>query len=160
MVAGRQSDNEVSTNCWPFFIGSDGRFRGMTDSIDTGGGGYVEGNISSGGDAVSRDKITNIYPEQLSQDQKLNLLVTRMIGDRLRGVVGLIEIVDNISGNIVSLTAAMNEERRQREDLAKTVKHNQEANDSKFSTLTMWVWMMLAVVGLEGVVLIVMALTP
>jgi len=129
----------------------------MTD-IDTGGGGYTEGGISAGGDAVSRDKITNIYPEQLSQDQKLNLLVTRMIGDRLRGVVGLIEIVDTMSGNIASLTAAMSEERRQREELAKTVKANQEASDSKFSTLTMWIWLMLAVVGLEGVVLIVMAM--
>ena len=134
----------------------------MSDEINTGGGGYVGNDATSGADFVSRDKtINNIYQEparieQLPDSEKLNLIIGLMMGDKWRNVRGLVDTVADIGVAVTNLTAAVQEERRIRERLAETVKSNQSSVDSKFSSLTMWVWMMLAALGLEGVVLIVL----
>jgi hypothetical protein len=134
----------------------------MSDEINTGGGGYVGKDATSGADFVSRDKtINNIYQEQarieqLPDGEKLNLIIGLMMGDKWRNVRGLVDTVADIGVAVTNLTAAVQEERRIRERLAETVKSNQSSVDSKFSSLTMWVWMMLAALGLEGVVLIVL----
>jgi hypothetical protein len=100
----------------------------------------------------------HVQTEKLSTDEKLNLLVGRIIGDKWRGVPGLVDTVGEIGASMAVLSSDMRDERKRREALAETVKHNQETTDSKFSTLTMWIWLMLAAVGLEGVVLIVMVM--
>ena len=135
----------------------------MSD-IDTGGGAYVGKDATSGADFVSRDKtINHIYQEQakieqLPDSEKLNLIIGLMMGDKWRNVRGLVDTVSDIGAAVSVLTADMQEERRIRERLAETVKLNQASADSKFSSLTMWIWMMLAALGLKGVVLIVLIL--
>ena len=126
--------------------------------IDTGGGPYLEGgNVSAGKTFVGRDQVI-INPDRLSDQEVLRALYDRVAGNPMRGVPGLIGTVEDIGHSIAQLATAQQEERRQREDLAKVVRSNRESADSKFSTLTMWVWLTLAVAGLEGVAILIMVM--
>lgn len=125
--------------------------------IDTGGGPAIEGNVSAGKNFVGRDQII-VNPDRLTDQEVLRALYDRVAGNPMRGVPGLIGTVEDIGQSIAQLAAAQQEERRQRENLAKIVSVNRESADSKFSTLTMWVWLTLAVAGLEGVAILVMVM--
>lgn len=107
----------------------------------------------------NRRPMERIKPESLSTEEKLNLLVGRIVGDRLRGVVGLVDTVTETNQAIAALTVAMREERQRREELAETVKSNQNEANGKFATLTMWIWLTLAGLGLVGAVLIAIIVT-
>ena len=134
-------------------------------SVGTGGGGYVEGDVSAGADAVSRDKVEGdqvsqsvsiSLPERMTQDEKLNLLVDRLLGNKWRGTVGLVDVVEEMQASLKALQVSQGDDHRRQAVLGQSLQEQRERNDSRFSTLSMWVWLTLAVAGLEGVVLLVM----
>lgn len=136
-------------------------------SVGTAGGGYVEGSVSAGADAVSRDKVAGdqvsqsisiAFPERLSTDEKLNLLVDRMLGNRLRGTVGLVDMMEQMQQSQAAMARSQQEDRSRIEAIARTMEDLTERTAARFSTQSMWMWLMLAGFGLEGVVLLVLLL--
>lgn len=132
--------------------------------IDTDGGGYVEGNVSAGGDAVMRDRIDGgqvsqsvaiNLPERLTADEKLNLLVARLLGDKLRGTVGLVDLMDEMRESLVALQSAQREDRQQRELLRQALQNYQDRVDRKFNAVFTWMPILIGIAVIEGFVLLI-----
>jgi hypothetical protein len=125
-------------------------------SINTGGGGSVGGNADAGGDFVGRDQY-NVYSD-MSPDEKLTLLVARVIGDPWRGDVGLVSAISEINSRLQRLerSTEVQQERRNAE-----VQHYQERErevDNRFNAVYFWISILGLAVGAELVIVVVVLL--
>lgn len=92
-----------------------------------------------------------VNPDRLTNDEVLRALYDRIVGNSIRGVPGLISTVENMAQSIAKI-------QKDHESLYKDVQSQKSSNEAKFSTQSMWIWLALGILGLEGVAILIIVM--
>ena len=130
----------------------------MADNVQTSDGMAVGRNVDAGSDFIGHDQITNNNYTALDDSQKLDLLLRRVIGDPLAGVVGIVESIEQLRNDMARRIDRQDERQTRQEDrqtsLRDELRENRQEVDARLTVLFFW----LAIVTIAEVALITVGL--